>query len=513
MNILNISIVLEDSALRVPEKIFINEGQQYHTFQDIEAQACRLANVLTGLGIGYGDKVALLMPNSAFFAICQYGALKLGAVVVPLSIKAPGTEIAYFLQDSQAVALVACSSVVVAALEGFAKIDTCRDLLIVNSSDSSDDNYTQLGVKLLAELMNDAATNFETVSTTPETPALILYTSGTTGNPKGVLLTHYNIYSLAQSFARDLCGINSEDVVLMVPPASHMFGQLLMNMACLAQAKLILMSSFNPQLFLSTIEQEKVTFFAGVPRVATLLLNTPSVEQYDTSSWRLMMFGAATLHPEVAERFRSRFQVNLCIAYGLTEALPVTFAHMNANTPDGTVGKATSGNQLKIVDTENQELPLGTPGEILLRSPHLFKEYYNLPEQSLAAFEGNWFRTGDIGYLDQNGYLFIVDRSKDAIKTSGYLVFPAEVERVLYTHPKVAEAAVVGIPHESLGEVIKAFVVLKNEAITSSRELINYCKEHLSRYKCPRQIIFRDDLPQGSSGKILRRVLRTNTQT
>ena len=347
-----------------------------------------------------------------------------------------------------------------------------------------------------------------TVATRPETPALILYTSGTTGNPKGVVLTHYNLYMLAHSFGDHLCRLTSEDVIQMVPPASHAFGQLLMNMAGLVKAELSLMSQFEPQSFLATIERDRVTFSAGVPRIANVLLNAAEHHPYDLSSLRLMMFGAAILHPEVAARFQERFQVSLCIAYGLTEALPVTFGYLDDHLPAGSVGKATFGTQLRLVNPTGQIVPPGEPGEIMLRGPHLFQAYHNRPDATAAVVQAGWFRTGDMGRLDHNGYLFIVDRLKDAIKTSGYLVFPAEVERVLHTHAAVSEAAVVGIPHQTLGEVIQAFVVLKEGHQISAKALIDYCKGQLSRYKCPCSIRFEEQLPQGPSGKILRRVLR-----
>ena len=509
MNTLNQAMLLEGAAIKVPEKIFIQEGTQELTYQQINIQAQCFANVLVELGVKKGDKVACLLPNVAFFSAFYYGVLKVGAVVVPLNVNTRAKELTSFLDDSGAVVLVVWESVIKEALSGFAEASGCHHLLMANYPES---DLCPQPAKSVKQLMSKADNYFDTSLTKPEDSAIILYTSGTTGRPKGVVLTHYNCFFFSQSFTRELCQLNCDDVMLMIPPISHMFGQILINMACFAQAKLIMVPKFETELFLKTVEKEQVTFSAGVPTMGSKLVNSSLVSQYDVSSLKSFMFGGATLHPELANKFASDFQVQLSIAYGLTETLPVTFSYYNQTTPAGTVGKATVGTQIRIVNPENyQDVMIGEEGEVWVRGPHLFKEYYQQPEATTKTFYDGWFRTGDLGKLDNNGYLFILDRLKDVIKTSGYLVVPNEVERVLYDHPDVAEVAVVGVPHQTLGEIIKAFVALKPNRSVKAKELITHCKNNLASYKCPLSIIMKDELPKSASGKILRRALRNNS--
>ncbi|MBD3307292.1 AMP-binding protein [candidate division KSB3 bacterium] len=507
MNTLNIAGVLEHASRMTPEKIFVHDEERTWTYRQIEAESQRFANVLAGLGIQSGEKVALLLPNIALYPICHYGALKRGAVPVPLPALAPGPEIAYMLSDADAVALVTIAPFVDAALDGYNAVDGCRHLIAANVPETESPSASVQRLEGWMAAVDDA---FTTVPTRPDDPAVILYTAGTTGRPKGAVLTHFNYYFFSYLLARDLWRITADDVILTLAPASHIFGQAMLTVACAAQAQLRLMPKFAPKTFLQTIERDKVTFFAGVPTLGHLLIHNPQREQTDLSSLRCVMFGGAPMPPGMAEQIRTQFHVDVITGYGLTEGVPLTFitAEMR-QAPSTSVGLPVLGTSIRVVNEAGQDVSTGEPGEIVARGPQVFQGYYRRAEESARSLRDEWFHTGDIGYQDDNGYLFLVDRLNDMIKTRGYTVFPAEVERVLCSHPVIAEAAVIGIPDEVRGEIVKAFVTLKPEATVSEKDLTAYTKTQLAEYKCPRIIEFRENLPKSPAGKILRRVLRS----
>lgn len=507
MNILNTAMILEYAARRTPDRTCIIAGEQRLTFAQVDAEARRFANVLARLGVEQGQKVALLLPNAPVFVSCYYGALKLGAVPVPLGVTSPGPEIAYFLKDSDAVAVVAFEAFAQAAVEGFESAGTCQHLLLANLPGSE---VCPPPAQRLAPLLESAPDIFSTVPTSPSDVAVILYTAGTTGQSKGVALTHFNYDFMAKFLVSDFWRVGPDDVILMVAPASHIFGQTIINAACAARARLTVLPRFEPEAFLRTIEKDQVTFFAGVPTLVHFMLNSPLVDEHNLRSLRHVMIGGAPLHPGMAKRFVERFQVEMITGYGLTEGVPVTFLNsdMYKRAPEGSIGLPAFGTTVRIVDGADRDVPPGEPGEIIVRGPQMFTAYYNRMEESAAAWRNGWFHTGDMGRIDEHGYVYIVDRVKDMIKRSGYAVSPAEIERVLLTHPAVAEAAVIGVPDEALGEEIKAFVALKPGANASAKELIAHCKTQLAAYKYPRLIEFRDSLPKNSAGKVLRRALR-----
>ncbi|MFC1852089.1 class I adenylate-forming enzyme family protein, partial [candidate division CSSED10-310 bacterium] len=304
-----------------------------------------------------------------------------------------------------------------------------------------------------------------------------------------------------------------DDVILMVAPASHIFGQSMITAACVANASISFLPRFEPEAFLKTIERDGVTFFAGVPTLAHFMLNSPIVGNYNLSSLRKIMLSGAPLHPEIAQKLKQRFKVEIVTGYGMTEGVPVCFLTGEAydRAPEGSVGLPAFGTSLRIVDENDEDVPLGEAGEILLRGPQMFKEYHNRSQETTTAWRNDWFHTGDIGKQDQNGHYYIVERLKDIIKRSGYAVSPSEVERVLLNHDAVAEAAVIGIPHEALSEEIKAFIVRKQGSSITDKELIAFCKTYLAAFKYPRIIEFRDSLPKNPTGKILRRLLREDS--
>ncbi len=506
MNTLNAAMILESAAREAPTKTFLIDGTQRLNYAEAEQRATQFANVLNGLGVAPGEKVALLIPNVAEFVYCEFGALKAGAIVVPINVTAPGPEVGRLLKDSGASVLVAYEPHVAAAMEGFQSVKKCRELLIANTMGSEE---CPAPAKRLTDLMTKAEAVFETQVTAPDDEALIIYTSGTTGVPKGVLLSHFNLYFQARYMALDFWQPTSEDVILMVAPGAHIFGQTLINVACMINASLVMMARFEPETFLKTVQSERVTFFAGVPTIAHFMLNAPFVAQFDLSSLRRVMFGGAPIAAETLERFAEQFELEAIVGYGLTEGVPVTYysPQMMSEAPPGAVGKPAWGTTVRIVAEDGQEVALGEIGEIIVRGPHICLGYYKRPEETAQAFRDGWFHTGDVGLMDAEGNLFIVDRLKDVIKRSGYTIYPSEVEKILHGHPAVGQAAVIGIPDEKIGEEIKALVVLKPGVEISAEELIEYCKDQLAAYKYPRMVEFHESLPMTGAGKVLRRAL------
>jgi long-chain acyl-CoA synthetase len=507
MSILNIAMGLEHSARKAPNKTYLQAGEERLTYARVETEARRFANVLTRLGVRKGDKVALLVPNTPDFVICYFGALKAGAAAVPLDVTAPGDEVAYFLSNSEASVLVAVKDNAEAAAAGFKEADSCRTLIMAGPSEPG---TLPKDAVTLAELMSKVGNDFDTVPTGPEDMAVLLYTSGTMGRPKGAILTHANYSTVPQFLAREFWELSAEDVVLMVAPAAHVFGQALINASCAVQATLSMIPRFDPERFLGTIERHNVTFIAGVPTLAHFMLNSPLVKTFNLSSLRRAMIAGSPLPAEMAEGFAKRFNLEIVTGFGMTESTYVTYlnAAMFRQAPPGSVGRPGFGTTVAVLDEKGRYLAAGETGELVMRGPQLAAGYYRRPEETAESWRDGWFHTGDAGYMDGQGYVFLVDRLKEIIKRSGYSVAPAEVERTLLSHPAVSEAVVIGVPDEALGEEVKAFVVLRPGSVASGSELIEHCKSRLAAYKYPRLVEFRDSLPKGRTGKIIRRVLR-----
>jgi long-chain acyl-CoA synthetase len=346
--------------------------------------------------------------------------------------------------------------------------------------------------------------------TNPDDTAVILYTSGTTGRPKGAELTHFNMFFNAHYARKDLMFLDNETVALATLPLFHSFGQTCVQNATLAAGgTVVLLPRFEPKTAFELMHHHKVTYFAGVPTMYFALLNYPEASQYDLNL-KICVSGGSAMPVEVMKAFDEKYGVNILEGYGLSETSPVaSFNVLDRPKKAGSVGLPIWGCEFRLVDTdgkivENDDMP----GEICIKGHNVMKGYYNKPEATNEVFDHGWFSTGDIGTRDAEGYYYIVDRSKDMIIRGGFNVYPREIEEVLYAHPAVAEAAVIGIPHESHGEEVKAVIACKAGQSVSAEEIIGYCKEKLAAYKYPREIEFRESLPKGPTGKILKRELK-----
>ncbi|MFL5779714.1 MAG: long-chain-fatty-acid--CoA ligase [Thermoleophilaceae bacterium] len=461
------------------------------TYSALDEAVGRAAGLLRSKGVGPGDRIGLQLPNVPYFPIVYYGALRIGAVVVTMNPLLKAREVAYHLKDSDARLLVAWPDFAEAA-EGGAGESGAECLL----TQPGEFEQALGGVEPVTDVADRA----------DDDPAVIIYTSGTTGSPKGAALMHSNLTSGAAS-ARELVDISPEDVTVATLPLFHVFGMNSVMNACLVNGGLLtLLPRFEPGKVLELIQRDGATVFAGVPTMFSALLNHADREGYDTASLRLCISGGAAIPVEVLRGFDEAFGATILEGYGLSE----TTGMGSFNLPDrerkpGSIGVPIGGTEMKVVDDDGNELPQGEPGEILMRGPFVMKEYWNKPEATEETMAGGWFRTGDIAKVDEDGYFFIVDRKKELIIRGGYNVYPREIEEVIYTHPAVREAAVVGVPHDELGEEVAAAVAVRDGEEVSPDELRAFVKERVAAYKYPRQIWLVDDLPKGPTGKILKR--------
>ena len=505
---LNLAMLLELSARRDPGKVAVILDDIKLRYAELNGAANKIANGLVNLGIKPGEKVAIMLPNTPHFVMCYYAILKAGATVVPLNVLFKRHEVEYHLDDSKSVALIVWEGFLGEAAEGFQKAKNCRNLVVAQMPGSA----AQLpeGALPLNALMVDTAPIFDTVQTMPDDTAVILYTSGTTGRPKGAELSHANMLFNTMTCAEKLMAIGRDEVGLAVLPLFHSFGQTcVMNNMLYAGATITLLPRFEPQKALEVMARDRVTYFAGVPTMYFYLLNFPDAANYDLSSLRICGSGGSAMPVEVMHAFNKKYNVTILEGYGLSETSPVaSFNHPDHDPKPGSIGTPIWGVEMRCVDADGKEAPVGELGEIVIRGHNVMKGYYKRPDATAEAIRGGWFYTGDVAYKDEEGFFFIKDRVKDMIIRGGFNIYPREIEEVLYAHPAIAEAAVIGVPDTALGEEVKAVVAFKPGQSATEQEIIDYCKERMAAYKYPRSVELRDTLPKTATGKILKRELK-----
>ncbi len=507
---LNLAIVLSENAQRFPDRTAVICDDRQLTYGELEIITNQLANSLTKLGLHAGQKMLLMLPNIPEFVVGYFGILKPGGVVVPINILYKAREIEFLLSDSEAIGLIACTEYLTEALEAFRNVDTCKHLILVDYPQEAP-AISDPGVHHLDDLVRAGSTEFEIVAMTPEDTAVIGYTSGTTGKPKGAELSHFNLFFQCRVLP-ELTGEPRQpgEVRMAVLPLFHSFGQsCVMNTVLALGSTMTLMTRFDPCKALETIHRDKVTHFAAVPTMYLQMLNHPDRAKYDLSSLRMCGSGGAPIPLETLDTWKRHYNFPIQEGYGLTETSPTaTWSQGPVKPKFGSCGKAIWGCQIKIVDDEGNTLPPGKEGEVLIRGVNVMKGYYKQPEATAQILKNGWFYSGDIGKLDEEDYLYIVGRKKDMILRGGFNIYPREIEELLYEHPAVAEAAVVGVKHAELGEEIKAVVYLKPGCTATEKEIQAYCKERIAAFKYPRIVeIRKDPLPKGPSAKILKREL------
>jgi long-chain acyl-CoA synthetase len=512
---LNLSVLLESSAFKFPSKPAFTFGDTTLSYAQINGAANQLANGLKSMGITQGDKVALSCFNLPYFPIVYYGILKAGATVVPLSVLLKEDEIAYHLNDSEAKAyfcFVGSPDLPMGKMgyAGFQEAPKCENIFMITPTPT--DPSPIEGIKTMGMLMSGQAPTFETVRTSAEDTALIIYTSGTTGKPKGAELTHSNLL-LNAGISRDLFKVNHDDRALIVLPLFHIFAMsCLMNAATYVGAHSVLLPRFDAEAVFGLLQKHDITIFAGVPTMYWGLLNYKD-PKFDykkiAGNMRVAASGGAALPVQVLYDFKERFGVDILEGYGMSEGSPiVTFNQADVGTKPGSIGTPVWGVEVKLVDDNGQEVPQGEKGELWYRGHNVMKGYYNKPEANAKTLTDGWLHSGDVAIQDEDGFYFIVDRTKDMIIRGGLNVYPREVEEVMIKHEAVSLVAVIGIPHEEMGEDIKAYVVLEEGTSISEDDLKAYTKSKLAAYKYPRSIEFIDALPMSATGKILKKELR-----
>ncbi|WP_330246686.1 MULTISPECIES: long-chain fatty acid--CoA ligase [unclassified Streptomyces] len=461
-------------------------GDTLLTYAELDEASARVAGLLRDRGVQPGDRVGCMLPNVPQFAAVYYGILRAGAVAVPMNVLLKSREVAFYLGDSQAKLVLAWHGFAEDAVAGAATAGT--ECLLVTPGEFE---------TLLAATTPQAGIAERDASDT----AVILYTSGTTGTPKGAELTHANLTSNTQ-VSIDLFSLTAGDVVLGALPLFHVFGQTCgLNASIAAGACLALVPRFDAHAVLETIQRQQVSIFQGVPTMYVALLTHPERATFDVDSLRLCVSGGSALPVEVLHAFEAAFGCIIVEGYGLSETSPVaSFTHPGRVRKPGSIGQPVDGVEMRLLDVSDGV------GEIAIRGHNVMKSYWGRPEATAEAIDTDgWFRSGDLAQVDEDGYYFIVDRKKDLIIRGGYNVYPREIEELLYTHPAVREAAVVGIPHPALGEEICAAVALKDGATATPEELREHVKAQAAAYKYPRHVWITAELPKTSTGKILRR--------
>src|SRR4051812_23413124 len=454
--------------------------------------ATRIAGLLKDKGVKPGDRVGIMLPNVPYFAIAYYGVLRAGGVVVPMNVLLKGREVAFYLNDSGANVLFAWHDFGEAAETGAQEAGA--EAILVQPGE-------------FEQLVMNAPRAEEDVERAGDDTAVILYTSGTTGTPKGAELTHANLIENCTVTARTLVEITDRDVILGALPLFHSFGQTCgLNAAIATGACLTLIPRFDPVKALEIIARDQVTVLEGVPTMYHAMLNAPNKDEADTSSLRVCVSGGSAMPVEVMKAFEQQFDCIILEGYGLSETSPVaSFNHPDRERKPGSIGTPIEGVEMRAVGDDGNEVAQGEVGEIAIRGHNVMKGYWNRPDATEEVMKGGWFHSGDMATVDEDGYFFIVDRKKDMIIRGGYNVYPREIEEVLYEHPAVSEAAVIGVPDDSLGEEVAAVVVLRDGAEASADDIRAFAKERVAAYKYPRRVWFSDGLPKGPTGKILKR--------
>lgn len=509
---MNVGKLLTKSAQTYPDKLAIAHGAKRLNYAQFNARSNRMANALYKLGVKQGDNVALLQYNYPEMLESMFACFKAGCGAVPINWRLHPKEFAFIMDHSEAKAAVLSPEFNEAILEVRDRIPNVRSLITLGHAEGELLDYEAL----LSRESND----FEDTVVHPDDLAWLFYTSGTTGLPKGAMLTHRNLLAMTMNFYADICpGFGPDDVILHAAPLSHGSGCYALPNVGKGAANIILESkSFDPELIFKTIQEYRVTNMFAAPTMIKLMVDSPAVDQYDHSSLKSLNYGGAPMLVEDLKQAMSKLGPCLVQLFGQAESpMTITYLphqdHVQEGSPEqmkrlSSAGMPRTDVEVKIFDSDENELPPGETGEIVTRSDLVMKGYWRNPEATADTIKNGWLHTGDMGYLDDGGYLFIMDRSKDMIISGGENIYPREIEEVLIKHPAVREVAVIGVPDTKWGEAIKAVVSLNAGESASEEALIHFCRDHIASYKKPKTVDFVNELPKNNYGKILKRELR-----
>jgi long-chain acyl-CoA synthetase len=491
----NIADLLTRSAAARPDGVAIKVDDTELSYADLDQAAARVAGLLRAKGVEPGDRVGIMLPNVAHFPACYYGALRAGAAIVPMNPLLKEREVAFYLGDSEAKVLLAWHQFADAAHGGAEQARA--DCVLVEPGE-------------FEALLERCEPNFGVAERRPDDTAVILYTSGTTGKPKGAELTHANILRNIEVTV-GLFGLDERAVTLGALPFFHAFGQTCaLNATVSVGGLLTLIPRFDAGKALAILGRDGVTVFEGVPTMYAAMLHHPQADRTDTSALDVCVSGGAAMPVEIMRAFEDKFGCQVLEGYGLSETSPVaSFNRRDRERKPGSIGLPVGGVEMRAIDDDGNEVPQGEVGEVAIRGHNIMKGYWRREDATAEAIDADgWFRTGDMAKVDEDGYFFIVDRKKELVIRGGFNIYPREIEEVLYEHPAVREAAVIGIPHAELGEEVAAAVALKDGADSSPAELRDFVKQRVAAYKYPRQVWLVDELPKGPTGKILKREIK-----
>jgi long-chain acyl-CoA synthetase len=481
----------------------IFEDREYTNVQ-LHETSKRLAAGLRRLGIKPDDMVIVLMPNCPEVLVSYPAIWRIGSIIVPVLFLLEAHEVSYIASDCNAVAAITSPEFLYKIQQVQENSPKLQHIIVTGDEEMP-------GTISFNRLVSESDENIEIHAANNDDTAVLLYTSGTTGRPKGVMLSHGNLYANAMNIKNTAGESDRGDTSLAVLPLSHSYGLGLLVSGYVSDrtGKTILLRWFNLEGVFQAIEKYKIANMAGVPTMYIYMLHYPEADKYDVSSMQNWLVGAAPMSQATLKQFEEKFGGEMYVAYGLSEASPGVAAERDTFPRKiGSVGKPMAGVEVKIVDENDKELPPDTVGEILCRGDNVMKGYYKMPEQTEETLRGGWLHTGDMGYFDSDGYLYIVERKKDLIIRGGFNIYPKDIEEVLYKHSSVAESAVVSKPDELMGEEVIAYVVLTPGANATDKELIAHCQENLAKYKCPRRIEFIEAMPKNAIGKIQKKELR-----
>ncbi|OAT81825.1 class I adenylate-forming enzyme family protein [Desulfotomaculum copahuensis] len=474
------------------------------TYAELNDQVNRLASGLKTLGIKPEDRILLALGNSPEFVASFFAIIRCRCVAIPVNPEYTIHELSVIVADAAPVAVV-CTPQNASIFMQLTEEQSRPLKIIVTRSTHMEPPLYDYHSLLAAPAGNDCPPG------QPDEVVEILYTTGNTGSPKGVMLTRQNLLSNALTFAR-VCRLDCDDRSLLVAPVFHPAAQTCILLATLFSGGTVVIRDGweGARTLLETIEKERITFFFGPPTMYALMLNVSDAARYNLAAWRIALSGGAALSPQLFHAFEQKFGLQITEAYGLTETSPVVSINpLDGMKKPGSIGRALPGVEVKVFDYEDRELPPGQVGEIVVRGPNVMKGYLHQEEENRWIMRNGWFHTGDLAYMDDEGYLFIVDRKKNVIIRGGLNIDPREVEEVLYTHPRVFDVAVIGVPDAVMGEEVMAFVLLRDGSSTvEPGELQRYCAQRLAEYKIPKRIQFVDDLPKTTSGKLFKRELK-----
>lgn len=507
----SVSAMFQDNiATYANHKAISFYGKEF-TYQELGQQVAAFASALQSEGLKKGGRVGLMLPNCPQYVISYYGVLQAGGIVVQINPMLVGKGLQHILTDSAVDTLVIYEPLL-PVLNQVMKNTSIKKIIKVNLEGNETDTDEAVG---FIQFIKKAKKSPEPVEVDPfEDVAVLQYTGGTTGRSKGAMLTHSNILAnviQTYEYLQDKITLG-KDRYLTVIPLFHVFGMTAcMNLSIYTGAMSIMLPKFDIDEVLQTIKDLKPSAFPGVPTMYIAITNHPKAEKYGLDSIRLCNSGSAPMPVELLRNFEKKTGATIVEGYGLSESSPITHCNPPFSTrKPGSVGIGIPSTEYKVVDLEEgtKELPTGETGELIIRGPQVMKGYCNMPEETAQTLRNGWLYTGDIASIDEEGYVYIVDRKKDLIIASGYNIYPRDVEEIIYQHPAIQEAVVVGIPDSYRGETVKAVVVLKEGKTFTEEELITYCRDNMATYKAPHVIEFREDLPKTNVGKILRRKVR-----